>query len=215
MRTPRITIVDYGVGNLLSLKRGLEHCGGQVILTSKPEVIMAAERLVLPGVGAFASAMRTLRERDLVQAIRKFGEKGAPLLGICLGMQLLLDESEEFGLTKGLGLVAGRVIPVPETTTSGERLKIPHIGWNGLVLTESGNNWKGTLLQDNRPGDAAYFVHSYMVELSEPKYLLADCLYGGLRISAVIAHNQIMGCQFHPEKSGNVGLKILKRFCAD
>jgi glutamine amidotransferase len=215
MRKPEITVIDYGVGNLLSVQRGLEHCGAQVHLTSDPDAVLAADRVVLPGVGAFANAMQALRDRNLVLAIQALAKKGTPLLGICLGMQLLLDESEEFGIAKGLGLIPGRVVPVPTQTTRGEAQKIPHIGWNGLLPAESRTGWTGTLLQDNRLGEAAYFVHSFMSVTTDPAHRLADCLYGGHRIPAVIAKGHITACQFHPEKSGEVGLKILRRFCAD
>jgi glutamine amidotransferase len=215
MSKPKVVVVDYGVGNLLSVQRGLEYCGADVILTSDPCVVMAAERVVLPGVGAFSNAMKALQDRGLVSAIRRLAHKRTPLLAICLGMQLLLDESEEFGISEGLGLIPGRVVPVPGLTTSGEAQKIPHIGWSGLNLAESAASWQGTLLQDNRYEEAAYFVHSYMAVPVDSKYRLADCLYGGHRISAVIARDFITGCQFHPEKSGEVGLRILKRFCGD
>ncbi len=215
MSKPKVVVVDYGVGNLLSVQRGLEYCGADVILTSDPCVVMTAERVVLPGVGAFANAMQALRERGLVAAIRGLADKRTPLLGICLGMQLLLDESEEFGISEGLGLISGRVVPVPTMTTSGERQKIPHIGWNGLVSPESVARWHGTLLQDVGPREAAYFVHSFMAEPADPMHRLADCIYGGHRISAVITRDRITGCQFHPEKSGEVGLRMLRRFCVD
>lgn len=133
MSKPGITVIDYGVGNLLSVQRGLEHCGAKVVLTSDPDTVLAAKRVVLPGVGAFANAMKALQERNLVSAIQALVKKGTPLLGICLGMQLLLDESEEFGVTKGLGLIPGRVVPVAPQATTGDTQKIPHIGWNGLV----------------------------------------------------------------------------------
>ena len=215
MSKPEITVIDYGVGNLLSVQRGLEHCGARVFLTSDPEAVLAAERAVLPGVGAFANAMQALRERGLVAAIQELAEKGTPLLGICLGMQLLLDESEEFGLTQGLGLIPGRVVPVPTRTVSGETQKIPHIGWNGLVRAESCADWAGSLMQDNIQGEASYFVHSFMSVTADPAHRVADCVYGGHRVPATIAKDRISGCQFHPEKSGEVGLKVLRRFCAD
>jgi glutamine amidotransferase len=127
-------------------------------------------------------------------------------------MQLLLEESEEFGNTAGLGLIPGRVIPLPTQTLSGEMQKIPHIGWNALLPSGVAGGWNDTLLQDNRPGDAAYFVHSFMSVPADPLHRIADCSYGGHRVSAVIGQDQITGCQFHPEKSGEVGLKILRRF---
>jgi glutamine amidotransferase len=215
MSKPKITVIDYGVGNLLSVQRGFEYCGAEVVLTSDPEAVVAAERVVLPGVGAFANAMQALQELGLLRAIQAVAEQRTPLLGICLGMQLLLEESEEFGFTKGLGLISGRVVPVPTATTNGELQKVPHIGWSGLIPAESRNDWSGTLLQDNRLSGAAYFVHSFMAVPTNPQHRLADCLYGGHRIAAAIARDRITGCQFHPEKSGEVGLRILRRFCVD
>lgn len=215
MSKPEITVIDYGVGNLLSVQRGLEHCGARVILTSDPDVVAAAKRVVLPGVGAFSNAMQALESRGMVPALQEVARSGKPLLGICLGMQLLLEESEEFGQAKGLGLIPGRVVPVPTHTVNGEPQKIPHIGWNGLVVSESRGNWAGTLLQDNAPDEAVYFVHSFMAVPTDRAHRLADCIYGGHRVSAAIAKDRITGCQFHPEKSGEIGLKILRRFCAD
>jgi len=215
MSAPEVTVIDYGVGNLLSVQRGFEHCGAKVMVTAEPEKILAANKVVLPGVGAFGNAMHALDMLGLVSVIREVAQRGTPLLGICLGMQLLLDESEEFGLTKGLGLISGRVIPVPERTVSGEFQKIPNIGWSSLLQSGFSSDWYGTLLQDNKIGDAAYFVHSFMAVPYGPEHRIADCVYGGHKIPAVIGRNQVTGCQFHPEKSGEVGLKILRRFCID
>ena len=215
MSRPEVTVIDYGVGNLLSVRRGLEHCGADVVLTAERERILAATRIVLPGVGAFGNAMQALESLELVSAIREVVDRKIPLLGICLGMQLLLDESEEFGLTTGLGLIPGRVIPVPAQALSKETQKIPHIGWNELQPAAASVKWEGTFLQNNAVGEAAYFVHSFMAMPFDPDHRLADCIYGGHRIPAVIRKEQITGCQFHPEKSGEVGLKILRRFCAN
>lgn len=212
MSTPEVTVIDYGVGNMLSVQRGLEHCGAKVILTADPEQILSAKKVVLPGVGAFANAMQALDSLGLVIVIRKLAQRKTPLLGICLGMQLLLEESEEFGVAAGLGLISGRVIPVPCRTLSGATQKIPHIGWSALQPSGASEKWKDTLLQDNRAGDAAYFVHSFMAVPSDSVNRVADCVYGGHLIPAVIARDQIMGCQFHPEKSGEVGIKVLRRF---
>lgn len=212
MSAPEVVVIDYGVGNLLSVQRGFEHCGAEVILTAHQEQILAAKRVVLPGVGAFGNAMQALEQLELVAVIRELAIRQTPLLGICLGMQLLLDESEEFGVTAGLGLIPGRVIPVPIQTLSGKMQKIPHIGWNALYPPSASGGWNGTLLQDNRLGEAAYFVHSFMAVPSDPAHRIADCVYGGHRVAAVIGRDQITGCQFHPEKSGEVGLKILRRF---
>jgi len=208
----QVIVIDYGVGNLLSVQRGLEHCGAKVILSSNPDQILSAKRVVLPGVGAFNNAMQALESLGLVTVICELAERKIPLLGICLGMQLLLDESDEFEITAGLGLIPGRVIPVPVNNISGEKHKIPHISWRSLQPSKPGRGWQQTLLQDNYPGEAAYFVHSFMANPKESQHRIADCFYGGHRISAMIGRDKIVGCQFHPEKSGEVGLKILRRF---
>ena len=215
MSVPEVTVIDYGVGNLLSVQRGLEHCGAKVILTADPEKILAAKRVVLPGVGAFAKAMQALESLGLVAVIRELAQRKTPLLGICLGMQLLLEESDEFGVTGGLGLIPGRVIAVPNLTLSGESQKIPHIGWSALQPSNVAVGWQHTLLEDNHPGEAAYFVHSFMVVPTNSIHRIADCLYGSHKIAATICQDNITGCQFHPEKSGEAGLKILRRFCID
>ena len=215
MSQPKVTLIDYGLGNLLSVQRGLEYCGAVVNISSDPKEILTASRVVLPGVGAFADGMSALRSLGLISAIHELASRNVPLLGICLGMQLLLDESEEFGLTKGLGLIPGKVVPVPSSSLSGLNLKIPHIGWSPLHFPDIRANWEGTLLQDNQDGDSVYFVHSYMAVPQDVSNRLADCFYGGYKISAAIERGNITGCQFHPEKSGPVGLKILSRFCSD
>jgi len=212
MSPPEVTVIDYGAGNLLSVQRGLEHCGAKVILTDDPEQILSAKRVVLPGVGAFVNAMQALERLSLVSVIRELAQRKTPLLGICLGMQLFLDESEEFGVTAGLGLIPGRVTAVPEDTLTGAKQKIPHIGWSALRPSNVEEGWKKTLLQTNHPGEYAYFVHSFMAVPADPAHRIADCLYGGHKISATIVRDQITGCQFHPEKSGEVGLKILRNF---
>lgn len=212
MSAPEVIVIDYGVGNLLSVQRGLEHCGAKVTLTVDPEKILFAKRVVLPGVGAFGNAMQALEQLNLVSVIRELAHRQTPLFGICLGMQLLLEESEEFGNTAGLGLIPGRVIPVPPKTQAGEMQKIPHIGWSALHPSNASRGWSGTVLQDNTPGEAVYFVHSFMAAPSDTAHRIAECKYGGHLIPAVIGRDQITGCQFHPEKSGEVGLKILRRF---
>jgi imidazole glycerol-phosphate synthase subunit HisH len=212
MSGPEVAVMDYGVGNLLSVRRALEHCGATVNVTSDPDALKSAARVILPGVGAFANAMAELRNRGLDDVAKEVAASGIPLLGICLGMQMLLDESEEFGITAGLGLIPGRVVPVASTTAAGGPQKIPHIGWNALVPAEHRAGWDGTVLRHVRPGDAVYFVHSFMADPADPEHRVADCMYGGQPISAVIARDNILGCQFHPEKSGAVGLKILRTF---
>jgi len=212
MNNPDVVIIDYGFGNILSVQRGLEHCGAKVVLTADPKKILTAKRVVLPGVGAFASAMQALQSLSLVAVIRELSERETPLLGICLGMQLLLDESDEFGLTAGLGLIPGRVITVPDHTLTGKPQKIPHVGWAGLYPSHESVGWENTLLKNNCPGECAYFVHSFMAVPTEQSHRVADSFYGEHKIAVMIGRNQITGCQFHPEKSGEVGLKILRRF---
>lgn len=207
-----VILIDYGVGNLLSVRRALESCGASVIVTSDPAVVVQAKRIVLPGVGAFCNAMKSLRSLGLVDAIHELERKNIPLLGICLGMQLLLDESEEFGVNKGLGLISGSVIPIPNKTIYGQSLKLPNIGWRPLEYACSENQWQNSVLEDNRAGEYTYFVHSYMAITKDSEATIANCNYGGNIIAAVIKKKQIFGCQFHPEKSGKVGLKILKKF---
>ena len=212
MGTCEVVVVDYGVGNLLSVQRGLEHCGATVKVTKDREEIVAARRVVLPGVGAFGNAMQALKRLDLVAVLRELVDRQTPLLCICLGMQLLLEESEEFGITAGLGLIPGRVVPLPTQTIPGETQKVPHIGWSSLQPAGASDRWEGTVLHDNHAGEATYFVHSFMAVPTHPEHRIAECVYGGHRIPAAIGRGQITGCQFHPEKSGEVGLKILRRF---
>ena len=207
-----VTVIDYGAGNLLSVKRGFEHCGAKVNVTDDKNLIMSASRVVLPGVGAFSNAMDGLRNSGLDETVHEVAKEVIPLLGICLGMQMLLDESEEFGLSKGLGIIPGRVISIPSLDIDNNNQKIPHIGWNSLIQPDGRKSWDGTLLSDIKPGDSVYFVHSFMSNTVVPEHRIANCLYGGLDIPAVIGKGRTVGCQFHPEKSGEIGLKILRQF---
>lgn len=212
MGQPEIVVVDYGVGNLLSVCRGLEYCGAKVITTQDPAVLVRADKVVLPGVGAFANAMQALHEKGLACALKDVAARDIPILGICLGMQLLFDVSEEFGTTEGLGIIPGRVVGVPLLAKSGERLKIPHIGWNALHPSGSAD-WQQTCLGEIKSGDYVYFVHSFAAEPVFSAHRLADCHYGENPLTAVVNKGRVTGCQFHPEKSGEIGLKILRRFC--
>lgn len=209
---PTVTIIDYGIGNMLSVARAFAHCGAEVRLSGTPEGILAAERLVLPGVGAFADGMAGLHELHLVDAVRRYAACGRPFLGICLGMQMMLDSGEEFGDHRGLGLIPGKVVAIPPTATDGTPHKIPHIGWNRLELPTPGADWRGTVLEGVVPGAAAYFVHSFTAVPADPGYRLADCHYNGRLIAAAIRSGNLYGCQFHPEKSGEVGLAIIRNF---
>lgn len=207
-----VAVIDYGVGNLLSVRRAFEHCGARVSVTADPQLIMAAPRVVLPGVGAFARAMSELTRLKLKPVVTEVVLRQRPLLGICLGMQMLLEESEEFGVTAGLGLIPGRVVPVPAITADGAAQKIPHIGWAGLTPAAGRQDFQNGLLPQLRTSDALYFVHSFMASPSDAAHRIADVFYGGQRVCAVIGRGSVFGCQFHPEKSGEAGLKILRMF---
>jgi glutamine amidotransferase len=210
--TCTVVVVDYGVGNLLSVTRALDHVGAEVVQTSRPAKIEAADRVLLPGVGAFGDGMAGLAERRLVEPIKRFAERERPFLGICLGMQMMLQESQEFGRHAGLGLIPGKVVAVPPTGADGAPHKIPHIGWNRLQPAADGNGWDDTILAGLPANAAGYFVHSFMAAPAAPRHRLADCDYDGRAITAAIARGHLYGCQFHPEKSGPVGLKILENF---
>ena len=210
---PRVTVVDYGMGNLLSVTRALEHCGAQVTLESSPLFLGKAERLVLPGVGAFGNGMMELRQRSLSDSLRHYATSGRPLLGICLGMQMLLDGSDEFGASEGLGLMPGWVRQLP----AQPGIKLPHIGWSAIEAGRpgSGNGWQATLLRDVPPGSEMYFVHSFHADPAEPAHRLAETRYGDFAFCSVVRRDNVTGCQFHPEKSGETGLSILRAFLRD
>ncbi|MDD3429282.1 MAG: imidazole glycerol phosphate synthase subunit HisH [Oscillospiraceae bacterium] len=208
----KITVIDYGLSNLLSVQRGFEHFGAEVEITGEHDKILEAKALVLPGVGAFKDGMAGLSALELTPIIRKKAIEGVPLLGICLGMQMLFDESDEFGVHKGLGLLPGRVELIPQTDALGQRQHVPHIGWNNLYPGGGRNNFDGTILQEVADGAQAYFVHSYEAKPQNPQNRLADTIYGGRKVCAAALNGNVMGCQFHPEKSGEVGLKIIKQF---
>ena len=199
-----IAIIDYGVGNLFSLKSSFAAIGSEAVVTSDPDVIAEADRLILPGVGAFEDAARKLRDTGMADVVRREAASGKPIMGICLGMQLLLDKSYEYGEHEGLGLIHGSVRPISDVIDEG--LKIPHIGWNRLIVKKQSPLFK--YLND---GDCVYFVHSYYG--AKCGHVIATAEYGA-DLTAAVAKGNVCGCQFHPEKSGDVGLGILKAFCA-
>lgn len=208
---PQVTLIDYGVGNLFSVSRALERCGAEVVVSGDPSAIDRAERLVLPGVGAFAGGMQGLRERGLIEPIRRYAASDRPLLGICLGMQMFATAGEEFGEHAGLGLVKGRVVAIPNRSSAGTKLKVPHIGWVPLQRAAA-DSWRSSPLRDTDFDSTVYLVHSYHLIPTHNEALLAYCDYGGNRITAAVARGRIWGFQFHPEKSGPVGLGILRTF---
>ena len=200
-----LAIIDYGVGNLFSLQCSLNKIGVENVVTSDVEIIKNADRIILPGVGAFGDAVKKLHESGMFEVVIEEAKKGKPLMGICLGMQMLFEKSYEYGEYEGLGLVKGEIVPLKGRIP--EELDIPHMGWNALKL----HNGKNELFKYINEGDCVYFVHSYFgVECEEA--LIASAEYG-IDVTAAVAKNNVYGCQFHPEKSGDVGLKILKAFC--
>lgn len=210
----KVTIVDYEVGNLLSVRRALEHCGADVAVTGDVQAVRSAERLILPGVGAFGDCVQALKDAGLFEAVLEYATRERPFLGICVGMQMLFDTSEEFGNHKGLGLISGAVAPIPRTDSHGKPHKIPHIGWAALTPpTNFGvERWRGTILDGIDPHTCVYFVHSFTASPSDPLDRLADCTYNGRLVSAAVQRKYVTGTQFHPEKSGPLGLAIIRNF---
>ena len=200
-----IAIVDYGVGNLFSLRSSLAAVGAEAEVTKDASVIRSAGKVILPGVGAFEDAMNKLRSSGLAETVIAEAASGKPLLGICLGMQMLFDRSFEYGEHAGLGLIPGSVVPIGDVIPTG--LKIPHIGWNALHFSDR----KSPLFRYIKEGDCVYFVHSYYAADCE-KNVIATAEYGA-ELTAAVQKDNVFGCQFHPEKSGKVGLGILRAFC--
>ncbi|MGN0469205.1 MAG: imidazole glycerol phosphate synthase subunit HisH [Acutalibacteraceae bacterium] len=200
-----VAVVDYGVGNLFSLKSSLKALGVGAVVTGSAEEIRKADKIILPGVGAFADAAEKLRKSGLDSVIKQQAQKGIPLMGICLGMQLLFEKSYEYGEHDGLGLIKGKVVPMEGVIPA--ELKIPHIGWNALHFT----NKKSDIFKYINENDCVYFVHSFYAAYCEEN-TVATAEYGA-ELTAAVQKENVYGCQFHPEKSGDVGLKILKAFC--
>lgn len=200
-----IAVIDYGIGNLFSLCSGLKSLGEDAIITSDKEEIKKCDRIILPGVGAFGDAIKRLNEGGLSDFIKDEAKSGKPILGICLGMQLLFDKSYEYGEHEGLGLIPGKIVPISGVIS--KEYKIPHIGWNPLVFSDK----KSRLLKSINNGDCVYFVHSYFADECK-NFVTSSAEYGTL-LTASVERNNVYGTQFHPEKSGSVGLSILKAFC--
>lgn len=199
-----IRIIDYGLGNLFSLKSSFASIGVEVEVTSDPELIRDAEKLILPGVGAYRDASNALKESGLGEVVKEEAAKGKPLMGICLGMQMLFDVGYEYGEYEGLGLIPGAVRAIADVIPAD--LKIPHIGWNSLDITQ-----EAPILKYTKQGDFVYFVHSFYAD-TDDKYIIAKTEYGA-DLTAAVRNGNVYGCQFHPEKSEKVGLAILKAFC--
>ena len=218
MSGPRVVIVDYGLGNLFSVERALRHVGSAAVITGDPREIASADRLIIPGVGAFGDGMRQLRERGLDGAIRAYAAANRPLLGVCLGMQLLMSESEEFGLHQGLCLVPGRVVRL-QPSHGAEQLKVPHIGWNAVVpapwTAHAERPWSDSILHCVPAGSFMYFLHSYQVVPAQAEACIAVTHYGHGAFCSALQQGRITGVQFHPERSGEDGLRLYRSFVYD
>lgn len=215
MAEKSVLIVDYGVGNLFNVARAFTSLGASPRISSDPDEIRNADRILLPGVGAFAAGMAGLGEHGLVEVLQEVARKGSiPLLGICLGMQLLMESSEENGLWDGLKIIPGSVKRFSPPGKDQEQFKIPQIGWNTLEvpIKRSSSGWKNTILHQTAPGSFMYFVHSYHVVPADAGDTVAQTQYGNDRFCSVINRGSVWGCQFHPERSGEQGLAVLKAF---
>ena len=199
-----IAVIDYDAGNVKSVEKALQFLGQDVILTRDKDILCSADKVILPGVGAFGTAMDKLHQYGLVDVIHQIVEKGTPFLGICLGLQLMFESSEETPGVEGLGLLKGKIIRIPEK----DGLKVPHVGWNDLQFPK-----ESRLFKDFQGGEYVYFVHSYYLQAENESDVAATTEYG-VHIHAAVEHDNLFACQFHPEKSADVGMKILKNFVA-
>ena len=214
---PKVAIVDYGVGNLFSVKHACDSVGLHASITSLKQEILSAEAVILPGVGAFGDAIEALRRLDLIQVLREVAASSRPFMGICLGMHLLMDESHEFGNHKGLGIIKGSVITLEKPTDiSGKRLKIPHIGWNHVCKAKGfdSNSWDNSALEGLVDGEFMYFVHSFYVKPADPGLNLSITQYGDIEFCSSFQYKNIFACQFHPERSGTKGLQIYRNIAS-
>ena len=219
-----VAIVDYGMGNLFSVRQACHWAGLEASITSSPAVISAAKAIILPGVGAFGVAMDNLERLDLVGALRDFAHSGKPMIGICLGLQLLMTESQEFGRHPGLGVIDGEVIRLSEFDDSQHLFKVPHVGWNRIQAwatdeaLDVGRShpvpWRGTLLDGLPDGDHMYFTHSYYARPDDPNVGLSFTRYGQSEFCSSLISGNIFACQYHPERSGPSGLHIYRNLAA-
>ena len=210
MLSKKITIIDYGCGNILNLARAIKFIGYEVDITHDKNKIINSSYVILPGVGAFGNAMKQIEKYNLHNTILEYAKSNKPLLGICLGMQILLTVSYEFGVHKGLGLIEGKVIKI--SNEKNKEIKIPHMGWNEIYPNNK-KEWKNKILKNSSIGKSFYFVHSFVCITKDYDSTIAVCNYSDISIPAVVATGNVFGCQFHPEKSADNGLAVLKNFC--
>lgn len=217
-KLPRVAIVDYGLGNLFSVKHACTQVGLDAVITPSRKEISQADAVILPGVGAFGDAMGMLEKRDLVTVLREMAASGKPFVGICLGMQLLMTESYEFGRHKGLGIIEGPVLRFESPKEEDRILKVPQIGWNRIRKAEPKDgpedSWRGTLLQGMADGEYMYFVHSYIVQPQDISVSLSTSRYGHIEYCSSLHLRSVFACQFHPERSGLLGVKIYQNLAA-
>ena len=210
MPSPTVVIVDTGVGNLFSIARAISTVGGSPVISADPSSLEAADRVVIPGVGSYASTMSYFAACGMDGALRAYADTGRPLLGICLGMQLLVTDGHEEGRTDGLGVIVGEAVPMPSVTSAGAPMRIPHIGWSRVTPLDPGrsSDWMGA----GGAGIDVYFAHSYTVVCPEPEVISATFRYGGHELAAAARQGSVLGVQFHPERSGPAGLRMLASF---
>ena len=207
----KITIIDYGCGNILNLARAIKFLGYEIEMTHDEKKIFNSSHVILPGVGAFGNAIKQLEKYNLRSIILEYAKSNKPLLGICLGMQILLTSSREFGIHKGLDLINGEVIKISNKKNKG--IKIPHVGWNEIYPNKDKKKWENKILKNDLIGKSFYFVHSFVAITKNPNSTIAISNYSGISIPAVVSVDNVFGCQFHPEKSSDNGLTILRNFC--
>lgn len=206
--TPKVAIIDYALGNLYSIKHACEYAGLDAAITSAREDVLRADGVILPGMGAFGEAMNTLHKLDLVSVLRDYAASGKPLIGICLGIQLLLSESFEFGHHQGIGIIEGEVIPLDHPVEGRRKLKIPQVGWNQIHAPRS---WSNSPLAEVPNHEYMYFVHSFVPRPHNNEVILSTTTYGGFEFCSSLQHKNIFACLFHPERSGDAGLKIYRQ----
>jgi glutamine amidotransferase len=211
---PKVAIVDFGLGNLYSVQHACRHVNLDAEITTSRDAILNANAVILPGVGAYADAMNALHRLDLVTVLREFAACGKPFLGVCLGMQLLMTESQEFGRSEGLDIIKGSVIPFGEPREGDRKLKVPQIGWNQIHASENTIKWDNTILNGLSQDEYMYFVHSFVVAPENPGIALSMTGYGDVSFCSSLQVGNIFACQFHPERSGKKGLQIYQNFAA-
>jgi glutamine amidotransferase len=210
MSQPRVQIVDYRLGNLFSIQQACKHVGLDAFVSGSADELQSVDGIILPGVGAYGNAMQSLHELQLVDPLKRAAEAGKPLLGICLGMQLLFDSSQEFGEHQGLGLISGQVNRIPDQVLDGRQMRVPNVGWNPITFAERSDT--GPLLDGLSDNTFMYFVHSYCAEAVSESDQLTTTQYGNFRYCSAVLRENILGCQFHPEKSAQAGLRLYENW---